>query len=74
MHVSAASFSAMIETPGWLSDEDHEAFRKVTATFSGPTVYASQIREAILKRKDEGHKFILLLSLRDERFHLLTFH
>ena len=72
MQVSAASFAAMIESPSWITDEDPDALRKVTMTFSAPTLYAMQIREAIAKRKSDGHYYILLISLRDEKLHLMT--
>jgi translation initiation factor 2-alpha kinase 4 len=36
------------------------------------TGYAPQIREAISRRQAEGHRFVLLFSVRDERVHLFA--
>jgi len=34
--------------------------------------YAPQVREAVVRRRADGHRFILLYAVRDERVHLLT--
>lgn len=36
------------------------------------TAYAQQVREAAVKRKAEGHPYILLFAVREERVQLLT--
>jgi translation initiation factor 2-alpha kinase 4 len=72
LHIASSSFDAMILHPEWLKDGDSEAMRPVMDTFSPSTSYAVQIREAILKKKSEGCKFILLLSLKDDRLHLVN--
>ncbi|KAJ3566582.1 hypothetical protein NP233_g6910 [Leucocoprinus birnbaumii] len=63
-------FDSMIRLPKWISDE--EAWKPIASAFSPQTsVYANQIREAVVKRKAEGHSYILLFAVRDERVQLL---
>jgi translation initiation factor 2-alpha kinase 4 len=73
VHVGPASFAAMTAGNGWLTDEDGEGFKKISSTFPASSGgYASNIRDALARRKDEGHEFALLVSLKDEKIHLMT--
>jgi len=71
VHVPPDSFGAMISNPAWVREDGHEAFKIVAATFPPPSSYATQIREAIIARSSEGHRFVLLMSLREDRIHLI---
>ncbi|KAL6299472.1 kinase-like domain-containing protein [Sparassis latifolia] len=64
-------FEEMAKSNAWIADEDAW---KVIATAFPPqlTLYAHQIRDAVLKRKADGHQFLLLFTVRDENVHLLT--
>lgn len=63
--VPPATFSAMTSNQDWISQDD--AWRNVTAAFpSFQNSYALQIREALLKRVTQGHRLLLLVSLRDD--------
>jgi hypothetical protein len=73
VHVSPSSFDAMMLHPEWLRENDSDAMKQVLDAFSPSTSYALQIREAILKKKAEGWKLIILLSLRDDRLQLVNF-
>ena len=58
-------FAEMRKSTDWLTDD--EAFKAVIASFPTPQAgYANQIREAVLKRKTGGTKFIILYALREE--------
>ncbi|KZS96040.1 Serine/threonine-protein kinase [Sistotremastrum niveocremeum HHB9708] len=69
IHVTQASFTALTASHSWITDD--EAWKTVLDTFPAPLSYAHQIREAVLKGKAEGHRYILLISLRDDQVHLL---
>ncbi|KAK7057453.1 kinase-like domain-containing protein [Favolaschia claudopus] len=68
--VVPAAFDIMIKSATWLCDED--AWKTLTAVFPAQQwAYAQQVREAIVKRKTEGHRYILLFAVREERAQLL---
>ncbi|KAF8883813.1 hypothetical protein BD779DRAFT_1674349 [Infundibulicybe gibba] len=70
--VSPAVFDAMIKNSAWVNDED--AWKSISSGIPPQhSIYAQQIREAAAKRKTEGHPFILLFAVREERVQLLTF-
>ncbi|KAJ7186042.1 hypothetical protein C8R46DRAFT_937688 [Mycena filopes] len=63
-------FDAMIKSSSWLTDE--ETWKALAAAFPVQQwAYAQQIREAVVKRKAEGHPYILLFAVREERVQLL---
>ena len=63
--VPANVFTEMRKSTEWLTDD--EAFKGVIASFPTPSAgYANQIREAVLKRKAGGTKFLILYALREE--------
>lgn len=69
--VSGALFDSMTKSGAWINDDD--AWRTMLLGFPPQhTVYAQQIREAAAKRKAEGHHFILLCAVREERVQLIT--
>lgn len=69
--VPSAVFDEMTRNIAWITDED--AWKGLAASFPPQHgAYASQIREAVLRRKMDGHKFLLLFAVREERISLLT--
>jgi translation initiation factor 2-alpha kinase 4 len=63
-------FDTLCRSPSWISDD--ETWKAVASSFpNSNTGYALQIRDAISRRRAEGHHFILLFAVRDERIHLL---
>jgi len=70
--VSQAHFEAMIRNPTWITDE--EAWKTMTTAYPNPPQYPgynSSIREAVQKRKADGHVYILLFGVREDRAQLL---
>ncbi|KAJ7760657.1 kinase-like domain-containing protein [Mycena maculata] len=68
--VLPAVFDAMIKGSTWLTDED--VWKALATAFPVQQwAYAQQIREAVVKRKAEGHRYILLFAVREERVQLL---
>lgn len=71
--VPPAVFDDMIKSMNWITDED--AWKTLAATFpsqQGP--YANQIRDSVLRRRMDGHRFLLLFAVKEERVALLTLH
>ncbi|KAF7297638.1 hypothetical protein MKEN_01386800 [Mycena kentingensis (nom. inval.)] len=69
--VPPSAFEAMTRSETWLTDE--EAWKTLAgASFPNQQwAYAQQVREAVLKRKAEGHAYILVFAVREERMQLL---
>jgi eukaryotic translation initiation factor 2-alpha kinase 4 len=64
-------FDILCQSSSWVTDD--ETWRTVASSFTlSSTGYAPQIREAISRRHAEGHPFVLLFSVRDERVHLFA--
>jgi len=72
VHVAPPSFDALVLHPDWWREGESEALKLVLDAFPAPSTYPQQIREAIQKKKAEGAKYLLLLSLRDDRLNLLS--
>jgi eukaryotic translation initiation factor 2-alpha kinase 4 len=53
----------------WLSDDD--AWRNILSAISNQP-YANLVKETILRKKAEGHRFVLLFAVREERLQVLT--
>ncbi|KAG6856809.1 hypothetical protein H0H87_000506 [Tephrocybe sp. NHM501043] len=69
--VSPTVFEAMTRNSAWIADE--EPWKAILSSFPTPHIaYAHQVREAVLKRKAEGHRFLLLFAVREERVQLLN--
>ncbi|KAH9487410.1 eIF-2-alpha kinase GCN2 [Psilocybe cubensis] len=69
--VSPAHFDAMIRSSAWVTDE--EAWKVIWAMFPPQhSGYAQTVREAAIKRKSEGHSYILLYGIREDRTQLLS--
>jgi eukaryotic translation initiation factor 2-alpha kinase 4 len=64
-------FDAMTRSSSWITEEDQ--WRSILTEFpTQHSAYANQLREAVLKRKSDGHHFILLFGVKEERVHLLN--
>ncbi|EIN05395.1 Serine/threonine-protein kinase [Punctularia strigosozonata HHB-11173 SS5] len=69
--VPSSVFDIMTRNAAWLTDED--VWRSLLAAFPIPQPgYAQQVRQAALNRKADGQRYLLLVSVRDERVGLLT--
>lgn len=71
VEVSTAVFDEMAKNSNWLTND--EALRTLSAGL--PTQhagYAQQIRDAILRQKADGHRYVLLYGIRQDRIALLT--
>lgn len=69
--VPPAAFNAMTANIAWLADDD--AWKTVLAAFpKDQSSHAAQVREEFVKKKAQGHKLLLLLSVRDDRTFLFT--
>lgn len=64
-------FEILCKSPSWITDDD--TWKAVVSSFpNSSSGYALQIRDAVSRRRAEGHHFILLFAVRDGRVHLLT--
>ncbi|EJF61645.1 Serine/threonine-protein kinase [Dichomitus squalens LYAD-421 SS1] len=71
VEVTTAVFDELAKNSNWLTSED--ALRTIAAGL--PTQhagYAQQIREAVLRQKAEGQRYVLLYGIRQDRIALLT--
>ncbi|KAF8148631.1 kinase-like domain-containing protein [Crassisporium funariophilum] len=69
--VSPAQFEAMARSSAWITEE--EAWKTIAAMFSSSQPgYAHSVRESAIKRKAEGHTYILLFAVREDRAQLLA--
>jgi len=68
--VPTSLFDAMTKATGWIMDD--EAWRTIISSFApSHSAYAGQVREAVGKRRADGHSFLLLFAVREERIHIL---
>lgn len=69
--VPTSVFEELTRNTSWINDEN--AWKSVFASFpTQQSAYAYQVRDAVLKRRGEGCKFLLLFAVREERAFLLT--
>jgi translation initiation factor 2-alpha kinase 4 len=61
-------FESLTKSSSWLTEE--EAWKTISNMFGNPT-YAQLVREAVLKKRSEGHKFALLFAVREEHLQIL---
>jgi translation initiation factor 2-alpha kinase 4 len=68
--VPGSLFDVLTRNSSWITDD--EAWRPILPHFpTGQSAYANQIREDAQRRKSEGHRLLLLFSVREERVGLL---
>jgi translation initiation factor 2-alpha kinase 4 len=64
-------FDSLVKDSAWLTDDD--LWRSISNAFPvGQAGYAQQVREAAFKRRAEGHKFLVLVAVKEEKVGLLT--
>lgn len=69
--VSPALFDAMTKNAAWITDDD--AWKPIASMFpAAQPGYAHQIRETASRRKAEGHPYILLFAVKEDRAQLLN--
>lgn len=69
--VPSTVFDALVRSSNWIHDED--IWKTIVASMPAlQTAYAFQLREAVAKRKAEGHPFIILYATREERIQVLS--
>lgn len=71
--VTQAHFETMLRSPMWIFEE--EAWKLLLTSFPNPPGYPGyhqSIREAVQKRKAEGHAYLLLFAIREDRGQLLA--
>ena len=69
--VPPAIFDLMTRSNTWITDDD--AWKAIATGFpTAHAAYAQQIRDAVVKRKADGLRFILLFAVREEKVQLLS--
>ena len=69
--VNDSVFDQMTKSTAWITDEN--VWKTLVACFpTQQSSYAHQIREAVLRRKVDGCKFLILFAVKEERPFLLT--
>jgi len=71
--VSPTHFESMLRNPAWITDE--EAWKVMNVSFPNPPGYPGyhySVRETVQRRKSEGHSYLLLFSIREDRVQLLS--
>jgi translation initiation factor 2-alpha kinase 4 len=68
--VPPSVFDVLIKGADWVTED--ETWKPIAANFPvGQAAYAQQVRDSAAKRKADGHAFILLLAVREERVGLI---
>lgn len=69
--VPSTVFDVLVRSPNWIHDED--VWKPIVASMPAlQSAYAFQLRDAVAKRKAEGHSFIILYATREERIQVLS--
>ncbi|KAL4071177.1 kinase-like domain-containing protein [Scleroderma yunnanense] len=69
--VPSMVFDGLVRSPNWVHDD--EAWKAIVASIPGlQSAYPNQVRDAVAKRKSEGHPFVMLYATREERMQLLS--
>lgn len=64
-------FDGLVKNSNWIHDD--EAWKAIGASMPAlQGAYSNQVREAVIKRKSEGHPFVILYATREERMQLLS--
>lgn len=64
----SAALAQLTVSPAWLTNE--EAWRGILSDFPVLSTTGASIREAVLKRRAQGIKFVYLFSIKDDRVFL----
>ncbi|KAG6330107.1 hypothetical protein ID866_8983 [Astraeus odoratus] len=69
--VPSTVFDGLVRSSLWVQDD--EAWKIVVASMPAmQSAYSNQIRDAVARRKLEGHAFVVLYATREERMQLLS--
>ncbi|KAI6125176.1 kinase-like domain-containing protein [Pisolithus croceorrhizus] len=69
--VPTTVFDTLVRNSNWIHDD--EAWKAVVASMSSlQSAYSHQVREAVARRKADGHPFVILYAVREERMQLLS--
>ncbi|TFY68401.1 hypothetical protein EVJ58_g1031 [Rhodofomes roseus] len=69
--VPTSVFDELSKNASWVTDD--EAWKAISAMLPAQYgAYTNQLREAVIKKKADGQKYILLFAVKDERISLLT--
>ncbi|KIN99309.1 hypothetical protein M404DRAFT_155391 [Pisolithus tinctorius Marx 270] len=69
--VPTTVFDGLVRNSNWIHDD--EAWKAIVAAMpSLQSAYSHQVREAVAKRKADGHRFVILYAAREERMQLLS--
>lgn len=69
--VPSTVFDSLVKSSNWIHDD--EAWKTIVASMPAlQSAYSNQVREAVIKRKSEGHPFVMLYATREERMQLLS--
>jgi eukaryotic translation initiation factor 2-alpha kinase 4 len=72
LDVPITVFEEMSKNTNWIGDDT--TWRLVLTGFPPQqSAYAHQIRDAVVKKKNDGCKFLILFAVKEERASLLTF-
>ncbi len=70
--VPIAVFEEMSKNSSWIHDE--AALKPLLASLPAQqSVYVNQVRDAVLKKKSDDCRFVILFAVKEERASLLTF-
>ncbi|KAI0083455.1 hypothetical protein BDY19DRAFT_998561 [Irpex rosettiformis] len=65
-------FEEMSKNTSWINDEN--ALKPLLTSMSAQqSIYVTQVRDAVLKKKGDDCKFVILFAVKEERASLLTF-
>lgn len=69
--VPSTVFDSLVKSSSWIHDD--EAWKTIVASMPAlQSAYSNQVREAVIRRKSEGHPFVMLYATREERMQLLS--
>lgn len=69
--VPPPTLDQMTQNSNWITDED--SWKAILTGFpTQHTPYAHQIREAVIRRKEDGLNFVILFAVREEKPSLLV--
>ncbi|KAI6046986.1 kinase-like domain-containing protein [Pisolithus marmoratus] len=69
--VPSTVFDGLVRNSNWVHDD--EAWKAIVASMpSLQSAYSHQVRDAVAKRKADGHPFVILYAAREERMQILS--
>uniref|UniRef100_A0A0W0FQ29 non-specific serine/threonine protein kinase n=1 Tax=Moniliophthora roreri TaxID=221103 RepID=A0A0W0FQ29_MONRR len=68
LDISSSLFELLTRNANWVTEED--SFKALQSEFPNPG-YATQVRDAVVQKKQEGHSWIMFFAVREERVWVL---